>query len=97
MSTAEEIVNAVKGLPPAERAEVQRKVEALISQPDQDEAVVDESRQAAIDLDQRIQRALFEAGLVSEIKPPVKRPRERTPPIKIKGKPLSETIIEDRR
>jgi hypothetical protein len=97
MSTVEEIVNAVKGLPPAERAEVHRKVEALINQPVQVEAVVDDIRQAAIDLDHRIQHALFEAGLVSEIKPPVKRPRERTPPIKIKGKPLSETVIEDRR
>jgi hypothetical protein len=97
MSTVEEIVNAVKGLAPSARAEVQRKVEALTNQLDQDEAVVDESRQAAIALDQRIQRAPFEAGLVSEIKPPVKRPRGRAPLIKIKGKPLSETVIEDRR
>lgn len=51
----------------------------------------------AVELDQRIQQALYSAGLVTEIKPPVKRPRERRPPINIKGKPLSETIIEDRR
>ncbi len=36
-------------------------------------------------------------GLLSEIKAPVKRPRERHPPIKIKGEPLSETVIEERR
>lgn len=53
MSTVEEIVNAVKGLPPAERVEVQRKVETLINQPDQDEAAVDETRQLASDQDQR--------------------------------------------
>ena len=91
MSTVEEILSAVKELPPQERAEVQRRLEGLVSQPEPDQEA------HAADLDQRIQRALFEAGLVSEIKPPVKRPRERTPPIKIKGKPLSETIIEDRR
>ena len=28
---------------------------------------------------------------------PVKRARPRRPPIQIKGKPISETIIEDRR
>ena len=28
---------------------------------------------------------------------PIKRARPRRPPIKIKGKPISETIIEDRR
>jgi len=54
-------------------------------------------RRNAVDLDQRIQQALYSAGLVTEIKPPVKRPRERRPPINIKGKPLSETVIEDRR
>src|SRR5438128_7884752 len=97
MSTVEEIINAVKGLPPAERDEVQRKAGALINQSDQDEAIDSESRRATIDLDQRIQRALFEAGLVSEIKPPAKRPRERAPLIEIRGKPLSETVLEDSR
>ena len=98
MSTVEEIVNAVKGLPPAERADVQRKVEALINQPEHDQGVADEGRQAAIDLDQRVQRALFEAGMLSEIKPPITDPTPyRREPITIKGKPLSETVIEERR
>jgi hypothetical protein len=95
MSTVEEIVNAVKDLPPPEQAEVRRRLEGLLTQSDQAD-VPDETLQAG-DLDQRLQRALYEAGLVSEIKPRVKRPRVRRPPIKIKGKPLSETIIEDRR
>ena len=97
MSTVEEIVNAIKGLPPGERAEVKRRLETLPAQPDEHEALTGDELQAATDLDQRIQRALFNAGLLSEIKPPVKRPRERHPPIKIRGKPLSETVIEDRR
>lgn len=95
MSTVEEILNAVKDLPLREQAEVKRRLEVLLAQSDQAD-VPDESLQAG-DLDQRLQRALYEAGLVSEIKPRVKRPRVRPAPIKIKGKPLSETIIEDRR
>lgn len=91
MSTVEEILSAVRELPPQERAEVKRRLEDLVSQPEPDE-----DAQAA-DLGQRIHRALFDAGLVREIKPKVKRRRERRPLIKIKGKPLSETIIEDRR
>jgi hypothetical protein len=95
MSTVEEIVKAVGDLPPQEQAEVKRRLEGLFPESDQADEP-NESLQAG-DLDQRLQRALYEAGLVSEIKPRAKRPRVRRPPIKIKGKPLSETIIEDRR
>ena len=102
MSTIEEILKAVKDLPPKERAEVKRRLDALVSPPEVDESLkasteTSHVHQDAKDLDQRIQRALHSAGLVTEIKPPVKRPRERRPPINVKGKPLSETIIEDRR
>jgi hypothetical protein len=100
MSTVEEIVNAVKELPPREQAEVRRRLDTLPAQPDENEVLVDDSRQATIDLDldQRVQQALFEAGLVSEIKPPITDPTPyRREPIKIKGKPLSETVIEERR
>lgn len=97
MSTVEEIVNAVKELPPREQAEVRRRLDTLPAQPDENEVLVDDSRQA-IDLDQRVQHALFEAGLVNEIKPPITDPTPyRREPIKIKGKPLSETVVEERR
>ena len=95
MSTVEEILNAVKNLPPQEQAEVRRGLEGLLAQSPQTD-VLDETQQAG-DLDQRLQRALYEAGLVAEIKPRVKRPRARPALIKIKGKPLSATIVEDRR
>jgi len=95
MSTVEDILKAVSDLPPQEQAEVKRRIEGLLPESDQAD-VPNESLQAG-DLDQRLQRALYEAGLIKEIKPRVKRPRERRPLIKIKGKPLSETIIEDRR
>ncbi len=98
MSTVEEIVNAIKELPPGERAEVKRRLETLPGQPEENEVSTDVEHQAATDLDQRIQRALYEAGLVSEIKPPITDPTPyRREPITIKGKPLSETVIEERR
>ena len=100
MPTIEEIVKAVTDLPPKEQDEVKRRLDALVSPPEADqslEANTNHVHQDAVDLDQRIQQALYGAGLVTEIKPPVRRPRERRPPINIKGKPLSETIIEDRR
>ena len=97
MSTVEEIVNAIKGLPPGERAEVKRRLETIPAQTDAYGDVSGDELKAATDLDQRIHRALYEAGLVSDINPPARVRRERRPPIKIKGKPLSETIIEDRR
>ena len=98
MSTVEEIVNAVKGLAPGEQAEVRRRLNTLPAEASETEAGPDDKRQAAIDLDQRVQRALYEAGLVREIKPPITDPTPyRREPIAIKGKPLSETVIEERR
>ena len=100
MSTIEEILTAVKHLPPDEQAEVKRRlgVEVVIHRPKGEDAPVSEVQQAAIDLDQRVQRALYEAGVVREIKPPIIDPTPyRREPIAIKGKPLSETVIEERR
>lgn len=42
-------------------------------------------------------RALIASGLVKRIKPPSCRSGAETPPVPIQGKPLSETIIEERR
>jgi hypothetical protein len=98
MSTIEEILNAVKDLPPEDQAELKRRLELLTSSQDRGGVQLEDGTQGNIkDLHERIHRAMYEAGLVSAIDPPVKRRRERPPPIKIKGKPLSETIIEDRR
>jgi hypothetical protein len=42
-------------------------------------------------------RALLSSGLVKEIKAPPLRADEERPLVPIQGKPLSETIIEERR
>lgn len=99
MSTVEEILNAVRDLPPQEQAELKRRLERLTASSENGgEQQLEDSTQGHVkDLHARIHQAMYEAGLVSSVDPPVKRRRERPPPIEIKGKPLSETIIEDRR
>jgi hypothetical protein len=49
--------------------------------------------------DEAYQRRLVEAGLLTEVKPRRRDQRqfERFQPVEISGKPLSETIIEERR
>jgi hypothetical protein len=53
-------------------------------------------RAEATDRD-RFHLALLESGLVKEIKMPLPRDESTRPLVEIKGKPLSETIIEERR
>lgn len=79
-----EIIEQVKTLGAAERRQVLAQLEG---------SLIEESAEM------RLQRALYEDGLLEEIKPPFMPSAKTsdTPPIKIKGKPLSETIIEERR
>ncbi|MGI8587573.1 MAG: hypothetical protein ACR2M0_07805 [Chloroflexia bacterium] len=53
-----------------------------------------EAQQAAEDL---LKQKLMESGLVKEFRNPPYPPTGDRIPIHVKGKPLSETIIEDRR
>ena len=73
MSTVEEIVEAIKELPPEKRDEVRRLISLWplkLRKP---------------------------TGDVESPSLPIKRARPRRPPIQIKGKPVSETVVEDRR
>jgi hypothetical protein len=98
MTSVEEIVDAVKALRPEEQFEIRRRLQTLLDEADVVTLADNASGEEAIALDQRVQRALFEAGLLSEIKPPITDPTPyRREPITIKGKPLSETVIEERR
>ena len=75
MSTVEEIVQAVKDLPPEKWDEVRRRLVKLwlsSARPD-----------------------LGDWGVHS--KSSGKRSQPRSPAIKIKGQPISQTIVEDRR
>ncbi len=80
--TPQEIINEIQKLPPVERKEIL-------------DSLSETSNEAETE-DLRIQKALFDAGLLREIKSPRRRGMGDFEAIKIEGKPLSETIIEDR-
>jgi hypothetical protein len=51
-----------------------------------------------LDPEDAFRQHLFEIGLISDPRPPSRvEPPGRRKPIKIRGKPLSRTILEDRR
>jgi hypothetical protein len=80
------VLNEIKELTIAELAQVREKV---------DELLADQTEGAELSL----QQSLLEAGLLSEIKTPSRDVDSfrAYQPVKVKGKPVSETIIEERR
>jgi len=89
MSTVEEIVKTIIALPPEKRDEVRRRLAQLWSMSDLPELA---SGNVSPD---RSYRKHWPAYTHSPM--PTKRTRPRRPPIHIKGKPISETVVEDRR
>jgi hypothetical protein len=87
MSTVEEIVTAVKELPREKQAEVWRRLYFLWLPLAPDVSIEG-------DLEREVVRRWY---YLNSLSTPRKRSRARRPPIKIKGKPISETVIEDRR
>jgi hypothetical protein len=87
MSTdLERVLDEIKTLTPAEIAQLRQKVDELLA--------------AQTERTQRtLEHSLFEAGLLSEIKTPDRNAEafRAYQPITVKGKPVSETIIEERR
>jgi len=77
-----EVLEAVRTMTPAERAQVRALLEALPTAPPA--------------LDDIAQVKLRAAGLLGEPAPHVTNSRTRHSPVDIKGKPLSDTIIEER-
>jgi hypothetical protein len=88
MSTVEEIVEAIKELPREKQAEVWHRLysDLAISKSD-----------VANGVDQPRKVSGINYWLRSNSSLPRKRSRPRRPPISIKGKPISETVVEDRR
>jgi hypothetical protein len=83
----EKIMEEVKALSPAEQQQLRAWLDTLwapAQAPMTEEAFAQEMR---------------EAGLLSEIKPPIRdfTPYQHREPIETTGKPLSEVIIEERR
>ncbi|MEW6210734.1 MAG: hypothetical protein AB1631_20385 [Acidobacteriota bacterium] len=81
----EKVIEAIKALPPDE----QRRVKELV------DSLVDEQTMSPEDL---LAKRLLEAGVISHIPPRNIDESDRTfRPVEVKGKPVSETIIEERR
>ena len=56
-----------------------------------------ESDSTEVDKEEQFLQALLAGGLIAEIKRPDRSSKMDREPVPIRGKPLSETIIEDRR
>jgi len=80
----EKVLEEVKELTPDEQRQVRDTLNQLLS--NQQEIAY------------QLQKSLYESGLLSEIKPPRDKHASRAfTPVEVKGKPVSETIIEERR
>ncbi|MEW6209713.1 MAG: hypothetical protein AB1631_15195 [Acidobacteriota bacterium] len=79
-----QILEEVKLLPPDQQIAIRNAIDEIIGERQLSE-------------DEALQKKLMDKGLLNEIKPPVKRlasrPARRL--IECKGRPLSETIIEE--
>jgi hypothetical protein len=81
------ILEEVRTLTPDEQGQLRHALDRLLANPE------------TLTAEEKVERLLFEQGLLSEIKPRVIDParyRDRKP-IEVKGKPISEVIIEERR
>lgn len=86
--TLDEIIEEVKTLTCNEQQKLRELLDVLLKVPPVQSP------------EDELERKLFEAGLLSEIKPPITdfTPYQNRKPIEIiEGKPVSETLIEERR
>ncbi len=81
------VLEDIKTLEPEELLSVERAIQEL-----RNAAAYGYSLQ-----EYKAMQSLVEAGLMKEIKPRPKGPFVQHTPVPIQGKPLSETIIEERR
>jgi hypothetical protein len=92
MSTTEleKVMQEVKALPPDDLRKVKALIDSLLQPP---------NVEAETSLEDQLDQLLFEAGVISEIPKRLPRPAHLRgfKPIEVKGKPISETIIEERR
>jgi len=81
------ILEEVRSLARSEQAQLRCALDALLAEPEP-------SR-----VENQVERLLLERGLLSEIKGPIMdlEPYRGRRLVQVKGKPLSETIIEERR
>lgn len=88
----QELIEKVKSLTPDEQRQLSELLALLKASTSQSNSRSNENKN-------KLERKLLEAGLLSEIKPMVidVESYRNYKPVKVKGKPVSETIIEERR
>lgn len=88
MNTTQEIVDTVRNLPPENQRELLQVLQSEVIG----------TKDAPIS-EEEVQRILFERGLIGTIPRfcDYKDADDDFEPVEIKGKPLSETVIEERR
>lgn len=86
-TTLGRMLDEVKRLTPDEQRELREAIDCLLSPP------------SGPPTEEQFERGLIEAGILDELPPPpgASASVEEWNPIEVKGKPLSETIVEDRR
>jgi hypothetical protein len=85
----EQLIEQVRALPPEEKRRLRDVIDAELTT----------SKPASQASEEEFKRRLVQAGLLKQIKPPLsdlQAYKDRTP-VAIEGKPLSETLIEERR
>ena len=85
--TLERAIEAARQLDPTERMKLRQALDQMATEPSEE------------DLEMTFKRILLEKGLISEIRvrPKTDDPSITRRPVPVQGKPVSETIIEDRR
>ena len=79
------VLDDLKTLEPDELHQVQQVVKEQLGQ------------FASYDPDERVLQAMLTSGLISEIKRPGRSGKRKRRLIHVQGKPMSETIVEERR
>jgi len=92
MSSAnlERVIEEVKALLPDELRKVKELIDSLLQE---------SGAASGVSVEDQIDQLLLEAGVISEIPKHAPKPDHLKDfePIEVKGKPISETIIEERR
>ena len=85
--TLEKVLEEAKTLPAEEQLQLRESLDTLLDSP------------PPASIEDQLEQRLSEAGLLSRRKPQseIPPPRQNRKLIEVKGKPVSETIIEERR
>lgn len=85
-ATLERVVEEVKSLTPDEQQQLRSLLDAWLAEPTDDVEAKE----------QLLTQRLLEKGIISKL-PTGERSQQQFKPIKVLGRPVSETLLEDRR